>query len=346
MASKEQEINMSVWHDREIRFDVPTNDLKCRSGEFIIDTLSSVEDTKGNNGDKGKLTISNIRLIWHSHASPRVNLSIGLYSIVTITVRNAKSKLRGSTESLYLLTKSGSSRYEFIFTNLISGSSAMLNSVVAVHKAYDSSRLYREIRLRSSLLNKGQLRILPKERLHNRYNGVWNLSSDQGNLGIFHITDIRVIWHAELNENFNVSVPYYQTKSIKVRDSKFGLALVIETTPYSGNYLLGFQLAPEEKLREVHKELVTLHRTYFANPEFGVQFSIEEQQPDQPTTRLESKVDDIEILQSREHTDSYATYLTDTGKHEHEPVYSEELGLAIEKLPQGYTLASLWDILS
>lgn len=46
--------------------------------------------------------------------------------------------------------------------------------------------------------------------------------------------------------------------------------------------------------------------SYFANPEFGVQFSIEEQQPDQPTTRLESKVDDIEILQSREHTDSYA----------------------------------------
>ena len=45
--------------------------------------------------------------------------------------------------------------------------------------------------------------------------------------------------------------------------------------------------------------------SYFANPEFGVEFSIEEQQ-EQPATRLESKVDDIEILQSREHTDSYA----------------------------------------
>lgn len=54
----------------------------------------------------------------------------------------------------------------------------------------------------------------------------------KGNLGIFHITDIRLIWHAELNENFNVSVPYYQTKSIKIRDSKFGVALVVETTPY------------------------------------------------------------------------------------------------------------------
>ncbi|CAF0911055.1 unnamed protein product [Adineta ricciae] len=346
MASATQEANMAVWYDREIRFDVPPNDIKCRSGEFIIDTLSSVEDTKGNNGDKGKLIITNIRLIWHSHSSTRTNLSIGLHALVTITARNAKSKLRGSTESVYLLTKSGSSRYEFIFTNLITGSSAMLNSIVAVHKAYDSSRLYREIRLRSSLLNKGQLRILPKERLHSRYNGVWNLSSDQGNLGIFHITDIRLIWHAELNENFNVSVPYYQTKSIKIRDSKFGVALVVETTPYSGNYLLGFQIAPEEKLREVHKEILTLHKSYFANPEFGVEYSIEEQQPDQPATRLESLVDDIEILQSREHTDSYATYLTDTGKRDREPVYSEELGLAIEKLPQGYTLSSLWDILN
>ena len=80
---------------------------------------------------------------------------------------------------MYLLTKSGSSRYEFIFTNLHAGSSAMLHAVVAVHKAYDSSRLYREVRLRTSLLTKGQLRILPKERLHNRYNGIWNLSSDQ-----------------------------------------------------------------------------------------------------------------------------------------------------------------------
>jgi hypothetical protein len=46
--------------------------------------------------------------------------------------------------------------------------------------------------------------------------------------------------------------------------------------------------------------------SYFASPEFGVEFAIEEQQTNQPSTRLESQVDDIEILQSREHTDSYA----------------------------------------
>jgi len=34
-----------------------------------------------------------------------------------------------------------------------------------------------------------------------------------------------------MNENFNVSVPYLQMKVIKIRDSKFGTALVIETLP-------------------------------------------------------------------------------------------------------------------
>lgn len=40
--------------------------------------------------------------------------------------------------------------------------------------------------------------------------GVWNLSSDQGNLGSFFVTNIRVVWHAQLAENFNVSMPYVQ----------------------------------------------------------------------------------------------------------------------------------------
>jgi hypothetical protein len=29
--------------------------MSCRTGEFIIDSLDSVEDTKGNNGENGVL---------------------------------------------------------------------------------------------------------------------------------------------------------------------------------------------------------------------------------------------------------------------------------------------------
>ena len=70
-------------------------------------------------------------------------------------------------------------------------------------------------------------------------NGVWNLSSEQGNLGTFFVTNVRLVWHANLVETFNVSIPYMQIVSVRVRESKFGQALVIETHPTSGGYTLG-----------------------------------------------------------------------------------------------------------
>ena len=32
----------------------------------------------------------------------------------------------------------------------------------------------------------------------------------QGNLGTFFITNVRIVWHANMNESFNVSIPYLQ----------------------------------------------------------------------------------------------------------------------------------------
>ncbi len=32
----------------------------------------------------------------------------------------------------------------------------------------------------------------------------------QGNLGTMYITNVRVVWHSNLNESFNISVPYLQ----------------------------------------------------------------------------------------------------------------------------------------
>ena len=68
---------------------------------------------------------------------------------------------------------------------------------------------------------------------------MWNLSSEQGNLGTFFITNVRLVWHANLVETFNVSIPYMQIASIRVRESKFGQALVVETHQQSGGYVLG-----------------------------------------------------------------------------------------------------------
>ena len=48
--------------------------MKMRPGEILIDKLDSIEDTKGNAGDRGRLLITNLRVIWHSASMPRVSL--------------------------------------------------------------------------------------------------------------------------------------------------------------------------------------------------------------------------------------------------------------------------------
>ncbi len=48
--------------------------MKMRPGEELIDMLTSIEDTKGNSGDRGRLLVTNLRVIWHSQSMPRVSL--------------------------------------------------------------------------------------------------------------------------------------------------------------------------------------------------------------------------------------------------------------------------------
>lgn len=48
--------------------------MKMRPGEKVIDRLDFVEDTKGNGGDKGRLIVTNLRLLWHSLTIARVSL--------------------------------------------------------------------------------------------------------------------------------------------------------------------------------------------------------------------------------------------------------------------------------
>ncbi|PSN44632.1 Bardet-Biedl syndrome 5 protein [Blattella germanica] len=317
----------SLWEDREVRFDIPLFQMKTRPGEKILDKLDAIEDTKGNGGDKGRLVITNLRIIWHSLAMPRVNLSIGYNCIVTAATKTVNSQLRGMTEALHILTKSNNTRFEFIFTNLIAGNSRHFTSVMGVHKAYTSSRMYRELKLRGAIINNKQLKILPLEQVYTTVPGVWNLSSDQGNLGTFIITNVRLVWFADMNENFNISLPYLQINHVRIRESKFGPALVVECAELCGGYVLGFRIDPKEKLQSIHKELISLQKVYGQVPLFGVQFKVGE-----------LKVDEL--------SNAFVAYFADIGhERDREPVYSSELGLAVEKLKDGFTLQSLWDVI-
>lgn len=108
------------------------------------------------------------------------------------------------------MTKYNNSRFEFIFTSLVKASPRLFTTVQAVYRAYETTKLYRDLKLRGAIIKDKQLMLLPHEQVYNKVVGVWNLSSDQGNLGTFFITNVRLVWHANLAENFNVSIPYLQ----------------------------------------------------------------------------------------------------------------------------------------
>lgn len=334
-----------IWQDREIRFDVPFQQLKPRRGEMEIDCINAVEDTKGNNGEKGALSVTNLRIIWCCHKDPRTNLSIGFNCVHSINIRTTASRLRGNTQGLYVMTKYNNSRFEFIFTSLVKNSPRLFTTVQAVYRSYETTKLYRDLKLRGAIIKDRGLILLPDEDVYNKVDGVWNLSSDQGNLGTFFVTNVRIVWHANLAENFNVSIPYLQIKAIKVRDSKFGHALVVETSPLSGGYILGFRVDPHEKLKEVFKEIETLHEVYSANPLFGIKYTVEERSDTLASApKVERKQDDVEILED-DHFDALAAYYADGAKDaDRDPEFNSDLGLAVEKLRDGISIKELWRV--
>ena len=55
-----------MWENRDVRFDMLSTDMKMRPGEVMIDKIDSIEDTKGNAGDRGRMMVTNLRVMWHA----------------------------------------------------------------------------------------------------------------------------------------------------------------------------------------------------------------------------------------------------------------------------------------
>eukprot|EP00484_Ammonia_sp_Unknown_P005900 CAMPEP_0197072442 /NCGR_PEP_ID=MMETSP1384-20130603/210098_1 /TAXON_ID=29189 /ORGANISM="Ammonia sp." /LENGTH=408 /DNA_ID=CAMNT_0042511259 /DNA_START=31 /DNA_END=1257 /DNA_ORIENTATION=- len=392
-----------LWQDREIRFDTPLSDLSLVKGEFEIDSINSVEDTKGNNGEKGALNCTNLRMIWISHKNARVNLSIGYDAIINTSIRMANSRLRGNSEALFVMAKYGGTRFEFIFTSLIKKSPRLFTTAQSVFRAYETSKLYRDLKLRGAIMKDKELIVLPDERILDKISGVWNLSSEQGfttaqsvfrayetsklyrdlklrgaimkdkelivlpderildkisgvwnlsseqgNLGSFFITNIRVVWFANLAENFNVSIPYLQMKGVWKRNSKFGVALVIETTQQSGSYVLGFRLDPEHKLEATKDEIYKLWKVYSKNPMFGVHFETQKEPLPIEQVKIKHQADKVEILQNEDVDFGFhiASYYADVDKKKDLKVsYDADIGLAVESIANhDITMQKLWNV--
>ncbi|KJH47848.1 hypothetical protein DICVIV_06043 [Dictyocaulus viviparus] len=274
--------------------------LRLVPGEVQVSRVDMVEDTKGNNGDRGVMRVTNLRLIWYASSMPRINLSIGYSNITGLQSREIISRICGTeVEALYVMARvpNFSTKFEFIFTAMTSGMhSKLFNTVSSVHRAYETTKLYRELKMRGAIMDeKHNLKLLPLEQLIENVAGVWNLSTDQ-----------------------------------------------------SGEYVLGFRIDPIERLQQVCKAIQALHKAANVHPIFGVTFHKDKHfSPRGDNTEQENELEEDEFEAKNSRTDAFAAYFSDgssTSEERRPPVFSEELGLAVEQLKTGFSLADLWNI--
>lgn len=68
----------------------------------------------------------------------------------------------------------------------------------------------------------------------------------------------------------------------------------------------------------------------------------------QEAQKNKSLVDEVEVLEDEprnEISNALMSYMTDGHRTNGQPVYSSELGLAIESIKDGYTLQKLWEVI-
>ena len=66
------------------------------------------------------------------------------------------------------MTKFNTSKFEFIFTDFVMDSPRLFTSIQTVFRAYDTSRMYRDLKLRSALISDKELRLLPEEHMYSQ----------------------------------------------------------------------------------------------------------------------------------------------------------------------------------
>ena len=146
--------------------------------------------------------------------------------------------------------------------------------------------------------------------------------------------------------------------------------MVIESSELSGGYILGFRIDPIEKLQEIQKEIASLHKLYSTNPIFGVEyetkvsinissfilnelmthdyyFNLKDELPKAEEIIKFDTMDDVNEIDDTNHEsqDAFAAYLAEGPQKESEIVFCRELGIAMEKIKDGFTLESLWSVL-
>ena len=88
-------------------------------------------------------------------------------------------------------------------------------------------------------------------------------------------------------------------KVVKVRDTKFGIAMVLE----ADTMVLGFKVDPYDALKKVVKEIQSLHQVCNSCPIFGVEYSVTDEGGEGPATHTTDVIqEEVELIDTKRDT--------------------------------------------
>lgn len=261
-------LSNEVSYDKQCGFDIHPQFLKDLPGEIVYQMVTNVIDVKGGGNKRGNLILSNLRVIWYEVGNMPYNLSIGLDRVISITTKEKKEQSKSSLFEIVIRcsSRTNRSRYHFVFVNKTSNKDPF-RFFTYISKAYEDSKPYREVLIRTQLVSGNELQLLEREKIIKEYPGIYNLAKTEVKSGRFYFTNVRVIWVSQKNDQFNISVPFYVISGFRKKNSKFGEVFSISTTQMSGGYSLGFKC---ENIDEKLDDLKRLQETFSKNPYLGL----------------------------------------------------------------------------
>lgn len=419
--SKDIQINYEdyyIWHEREVRFDISKKEISLRKGEKCLDTISNIEDSKGNNGDVGCIMFTNLRIVWFCVENLKLNLSIGYDCVLASDVKPINSKVSGESMALYIKVKFGNNRFEFVFNAVGNSSPQLFNTFTYVIRLYEHTRLYRDIKQKGHIVFEKTLINLSLEEV---FFGVKNSSLilyNKGeetiyNAGEFLVTNIRIVWFTPSNDVINISIPWIDIRLLKLKShQKYGEILCVESNKYFNSQLFCFKLhlSDVDMLEKIYEQMKEKYIFYLDNPILGIyvdrdesgkiinkietneinkdrekekekqvpnlnvnqnnkenKLTIQTAQEGGKKIREEKEVerkineknervygklmnefpDDVEIIQTNFFNEqaileSYIRSKNDKVINKNDIMYSQELGLSIERIPDNQTVEKIW----
>ncbi len=266
-----------IWQEREVRFDISKKEISLRKGEKCLDTISNIEDSKGNNGDVGCMMFTNLRIVWFCVENLKLNLSIGYDCIISSDVKPTNSKVSGESMALFIKVKFGNNRFEFVFNAVANTSPQLFNTFTYVIRLYEYTRLYRDVKLKGQILTDKSLNKLNLEDILFGVKNVSLITYVRGeevihNNGELLITNIRIIWFSPNNEVINLSLPWIDVRLLKLKShQKYGQLLMVETNKYFSSQLFNFKLhVTDDIIESIYKQMIDNYLIYLDNPILGV----------------------------------------------------------------------------